>query len=53
LCGVERVGGRIERLFEIFERFRMIFQVHLHTAEIDISDPVGLQLAHRGDRGGL
>ena len=33
--------------------FRVIFQVHLHAADIDIFQPVGLKSAHCGDSGGL
>jgi len=53
VCRVARVDRGVERVLQGFERLRMIFQVHLHAADVDILRAVGLELADRGDRGVL
>jgi hypothetical protein len=51
--GVGDVGRGVERRFPVWERVRVLEQVHLHAADVDGANAPRLRLPHRGNRGRL
>ena len=50
LTGISRIGAGIERLLQTVESLRVLHQVYLHAAHVDIPHALGLQLPDGDDR---